>query len=123
MMQLVRNEVFDRVIRKKLLQLGAELRGKRFVVSKNKCRAVHLRDDVRHGEGLAGAGNAEQYLLALAVKNAVCKLFYRLRLVARRRVFGMQFKMLHAIPSPLAVVICTSTCETHTHALYSYILP
>ena len=52
----------------------------------NQRRTVAVRDDVRHREGLAGTGNAEQGLLLVAAEYAVGQLLYRLRLVAGRGV-------------------------------------
>ncbi len=55
-------------------------------------RALRRGDDVRHGEGLARAGDAEQHLLALALADAGDERLDRLRLVARGLELGMDRK-------------------------------
>ena len=91
---IVGNKIFDRVIREKLAELGAELRGKRLVVRKHKRRAVDVGDDVRHRKGLARAGDAEQRLLGQPRLDARGQLIYRVRLIAGRLVRRMQFKFV-----------------------------
>ena len=63
---VVRDEVLDRVVGEELAELVAELRGQRLVVRDHERRALHLLDDPGHRRGLAGAGGAEQRLVALA---------------------------------------------------------
>jgi hypothetical protein len=53
---------------------------------------VQLRDDVRHGESLAGAGDAEQHLLAAPRVQPVDELLDRLRLIALRREISDQLE-------------------------------
>ena len=55
---IVGDEILDGVVREELAQLGAQLRGERFIVREHERRALCLLDDVGHGEGLARAGNA-----------------------------------------------------------------
>ena len=55
---VVGDEVFDRIVREHLLELGAELSREGLVVRQNERRTVRLGDDVRHREGLAGARDA-----------------------------------------------------------------
>ena len=57
---VVGDEVFDGVVGEEGLELVVELRGEGLVVREDERRAVGLLDDLGHGEGLAGAGDAEQ---------------------------------------------------------------
>ena len=82
-----RYEVFHGVIREKLAELAAKLRGKRFVVCQNKRGTIQFRNDVRHGKRFAAARNAEQRLLFMPRADGLHKFFDRLRLVARRLIF------------------------------------
>ena len=90
---VIRHEILNRIFRKELLELGAQLRREGFVVRENKRRAVETLDDVCHSKGLARTGHAEQGLLLVAGLNARNKLFNCLRLVACRFVFGMKLKI------------------------------
>ena len=62
---VVGDEVLDRVRREELAELVAELRGERLVVGDHERRPLDLLDDPRHRRRLAGAGRAEQRLVAL----------------------------------------------------------
>ena len=62
---VVRDEVLDGVVGEEALELAVELRGERLVGREDQRRAVGARDHLRHGEGLARAGDAEQHLVAL----------------------------------------------------------
>jgi len=79
---VVGDEVLDGVLGEKFPELGAELRRERLVVREHERRAVQLRDDVRHREGLAGAGDAQEHLLGQAHFEAVHERFDGLRLIA-----------------------------------------
>ncbi|CCX41509.1 unknown [Clostridium sp. CAG:1024] len=68
---VIRNEVLHSGIRKKLLELGAELCGERLVVRDDERGLLHALDDLRHGEGLAAAGHAEQHLRFVAAENTL----------------------------------------------------
>lgn len=61
----VGDEVFHRVVREEALELGIELGCQRFVVGEHQHRPVLRGDDVRHGEGLAAAGHAQQALVTV----------------------------------------------------------
>ncbi len=63
---VIGDEVFDRVLREEVLELVVELRGEGLVVRQDERRTVDLLDDLGHGEGLAGAGNAQQHLVLFA---------------------------------------------------------
>ena len=63
---VVGDEVLDRVVREELAELVAELGGERLVVRDHERRLLDLLDDPGHRRRLAGAGRAEQRLVALA---------------------------------------------------------
>ena len=63
-----------------------ELGGESFVMSEDDGRAIDLLDQLRDGEGLAGAGDAEENLVAIAVIDAANELGDGLGLVAPRFV-------------------------------------
>ena len=71
---VVADEVFDRIRGEELLELVIELRGEGLVMRQDQRRAVGLLDDLGHGEGLAGAGDAEQHLVLLARREALHQL-------------------------------------------------
>ena len=62
---VVADEILDRVLREELAELAVELRGERLVRREDERGALHLLDHLRHGEGLARAGDAEQDLVLL----------------------------------------------------------
>ena len=62
---VVGDEIFDRVVGKEALELAVELRRQRLVGREDQRRTLGRLDHFRHGEGLAGAGDAEQHLVAL----------------------------------------------------------
>jgi hypothetical protein len=68
---VVGDEVLDRVVREELAHLAVELRGQGLVRRQQQGRALHALDDVGDGEGLAGAGDAEQGHAGLAVLQAL----------------------------------------------------
>ena len=45
-----------------------KLRGQSFVVRQNQRRAADFLDHLGHGEGLAGAGDAQQHLVLFAIE-------------------------------------------------------
>ena len=92
---VVRDEVLDRVVREELAELVAELRGERLVVRDHERRALELLDDPGHRRRLAGAGRAEQRLVALAGSEAGGERLDRPRLVAGRRVVGRGLQLGH----------------------------
>ena len=81
---VVGDEVLDRVRREELAELVAELSGERLVVGDHERGPLDLLDDPRHRRGLAGAGGAEQGLVALARAQPARERFDRLRLVTGR---------------------------------------
>ena len=67
---VVGDEVFDGVVGEERLHLAIELGGQRLVGREDQGRALGAGDDLRGGEGLARAGDAEQHLVGLAVVDA-----------------------------------------------------
>ena len=60
---VVAHEVLHGVLREELLELRAELGGQGLVVGQDQGGALDLLDDLGHGIGLTGAGDAQQDLL------------------------------------------------------------
>ena len=79
-------KVLDRVIREKLTELRAQLRGEGLVMRKNERWAVEPFYNACHRKGLARARNAEEHLLIKAVFDAAHERLYGLRLIAHRRI-------------------------------------
>ena len=79
---VVRDEVLDGVFREEFFELGVELGCQGFVVRHDQRRFLELLDHRGNGEGLAGAGGAEQYLLLIASPDTFHKLPDGLGLVA-----------------------------------------
>src|SRR5450830_2123742 len=81
---IVADEILDRVLGEEGLELAVQLGGKRLVVAQDKDRAIELLDDIRHRKRLAGAGDADQRLEAVALLDPGDQLGDGLRLVSRR---------------------------------------
>ena len=81
---VVTDEVLHGVVRQEFLQFAVELGGQRLVVRQHERRRLPLGDDVGHGESLAGARNAQQYLMREALFQALRQRLNRVRLIARR---------------------------------------
>ena len=79
---VVADEVVDGVAREEAAELLVELGGQRLVVRQDQRRLAELGDDVGRGEGLAGAGGAQQRLAGPAVAEALDELGDGLRLIA-----------------------------------------
>jgi hypothetical protein len=56
---------------------------------------IRACDDLGHGEGLAGAGDAQEDLVAVAVGQAAIQLFDGLRLVAAGLVVAIELEIRH----------------------------
>ena len=67
---VVRDEVFDRVLREELLELAVELGRQGLVVREDQGGLSVRRDGVRQGHRLARAGDAEQGLVLVAALEA-----------------------------------------------------
>ena len=63
---VVGDEVLDGVVGEEGFELVVELGGEGLVVREDEGGALDLLDDLGHGEGLAGAGDAEQDLILFA---------------------------------------------------------
>ena len=83
---VVADEVLHRVLRKEFAEFAVQLRRQRLVRRKHDGRAPQPRDHVRHREGLARAGDAEQRLVAQPVLDALDQLLDGRGLVAGRRI-------------------------------------
>ena len=86
----VGDEVFDGVFGEEVLELGVELGGECFVMAHDERRFADLLDDVGHGEGFAGAGDAEEGLVAVAGADGFDEFGDGLALVALGGVFGVE---------------------------------
>src|SRR3989338_3957130 len=64
---VVADEVLDGVVGEEAAELVEELGGQGLVVGQHEGGAVDLLDDLGHGVGLAGAGDAEQHLVLFGV--------------------------------------------------------
>ncbi len=60
---VVGDEVFDGVVGEEGFELMVELGGEGFVMREDEGGALQFFDDLGHGEGLAGAGDAEEDLI------------------------------------------------------------
>ena len=81
---VVRDEIFDRVVREEFAKLRIQLRRQRLVRREHQCGTPGARDDVGHRVGLARSGDAQQRLVREAVAETLDQLDDRLRLVAGR---------------------------------------
>ncbi len=79
---VIADEVLDGVVGEELLELGAKLGRERLVVREDERWPAGLLDDVGNAERLAGAGDAQQRLVAVAPVHALYELLDSLRLVA-----------------------------------------
>ena len=94
---VIADEIFDRIVRKEALELAIELRREDLVGREDQRRALQLLDHLRHGEGLARSGNAQQHLIALALPGGIDQLADRGRLVARGGIVADQFEPFAAL--------------------------
>ena len=76
------HKVFYRIFREKFLELTVELAGQGLVVRYYQSGLVQGGDDVGHGEGLAGAGDAQQSLELVALLEIFHQVGYGCGLVA-----------------------------------------
>ena len=79
---VVGHEILHGVVGEELPELLAQLGGQRLVVGQHQRGAVDLLDDLGHGVGLSGAGDALEHLLPQTVFQPLRQLFDGLRLVA-----------------------------------------
>ena len=92
---IVADEVFHGVVGEELLELRAELGRQGLVVGQHESGPLDLLDDLGHGEGLAGTGDAQQHLLLQAIFDALRQGGNGLGLVAAWRIFRNDFKLWH----------------------------
>ena len=91
----VADEVLDLVVREELAKLGIELRGERLVVGQHQRRLVVVGDGPGDGRGLAGAGRAEQDLVAQPLGQPVRQALDGGRLVSGRLERGDEPEVGH----------------------------
>ena len=94
---VVGDKVFNGVIREKLLELRAKLRGKGLVVRQHQRWLLNAFDHLCHCKGFSAAGNAEQRLLLKAQLNSSGKRVYSLGLVAGGSIFADNVKIWHML--------------------------
>ncbi len=91
---VVADEVLDGVLGEEALELLVQLSRQRLVVDHHERRPVHARDDLRHRERLAGAGDTEQHLVAIAANEALDELVLRPGLITAQFEIGDQLEMI-----------------------------
>jgi hypothetical protein len=79
---VVADEILDRVLGEEGLELAVKLGGQGLVGGEDQGRALHRLDDLGHGVGFAGAGDAQQDLVVLLLADAFDQLGYGRGLVA-----------------------------------------
>src|SRR3989475_6291447 len=82
---VIRDEELDGALREERLELAVELGGQGLVVGQHERGAPEPGDDVGHGHRLAGAGDAQQRLVAIVPREAPGQLPDSTRLIPRRR--------------------------------------
>ena len=87
---VIRDEILHRVVGEEALELAVELRRQGLVRRQDDRRPLRRLDHLRHGEGLARAGDAEQHLGAVVALGALDQVLDRGRLIALRRHVGLQ---------------------------------
>ncbi len=87
---VIADEVFDGVVGEELLEFLVELGGEDLVMGEDEGGAAGEFDDLGHCEGLAGAGDAEQDLVGVAVVNAADEGFNGGALVAAGLIGGAE---------------------------------
>ncbi len=90
---VIGDEVFDRVVREKRLELVIELGRQRLVVRQDERRTVQVLDDLGHRKRLARAGDAQQHLVLLAIKRAASERLDSGPLIALWLVRADEFKV------------------------------
>ena len=99
---VVADEVLDPVVGEELPHLLGELGGEALVRSEDQRRLLRLLDRPGDGRRLAGPGDAEQRLEAIAAHDALAQLGDRLGLVAGRREVGHDPERLLLHPTSVA---------------------
>ena len=91
---VVTHEVHHGIVGKEFLQLGSQLRRKRFIGSQHKGWLLHSLNGFSHGVGFARTRHAQQGLITHTRFDIPGKLFNGLRLVACRLVRRDNFEWL-----------------------------
>src|SRR5260370_27105 len=86
----IADEIFDRVFREELLELGVKLGRECFVVRNHQRRPVQLPNYIGDHECFARTGHAEQRLVSIACLNRFNELGDGLPLVAARFIVGFE---------------------------------
>ncbi len=94
---VVADEVLHRALGKQVLELAVQLRRQGFVVGDHQRRAIGRGNHVRHREGLAGSGDAQQGLIAVPPENSFRELFDGARLIPFGSVFADELKVRHSL--------------------------
>ena len=89
---VIGNEILHRVFGEEVFHLGVKLRGQRFVGRQDQRRLLHDLDHLRHGEGFARAGDAQQHLIAFVGIDGADQFGDGGGLIARRFVFADQLE-------------------------------
>ena len=97
---VVTDKILDGIFRKQLFELGVKLRGECFIVRQHKCWYVQFRDDVRHSEGLTGAGRTQQNLMLHALTQMRQHFGNGPRLIASRLHLTDEFELTDRLPAP-----------------------
>ena len=95
---VVAYEVAHGGVGEELLEFRRQLRRQGLVVGDHQGGALQALDDVCHGEGLAGARNAQQHLVLHAAFDAPHQFLYGLGLVAPGKEAA--FETEHYFPPP-----------------------
>ena len=91
---VVGDEILHRIVGEKLPELTAQLGRQGLIMGQHQRRPVDLGDDVGHGKGLAGTGNALEHLLPLPCQHPFGQGFNGLRLVAGGAVGRNKLKLI-----------------------------
>jgi hypothetical protein len=105
---VVRDEVFDRVLRKVVFELGVELGGQRLVMGEHDRRSIDPLDHVRHGEGLARPSDTEQCLKRGVLFEASDEGVDRRRLISRRAQIGDNSEVRHRVSKRRQTIVATA---------------
>ncbi len=81
---VIRDEILDRIFRKKLAHFRIQLRRQRLIRRHDDGRTTQARNDIGHGVGLARARHAEQGLIFQAILKTFGNLGDGLGLITRR---------------------------------------
>ena len=88
-------------MREEFLELGRQLGGQGLVVRDDYRGTLHLLHDVRHREGLAAAGDAQQGLVIETLAHAGGQTLHGLFLIAHHAEIRYQLKVRHGTTSRL----------------------